>query len=84
MGPITHVAHTPVPHYPCIPLPTWGTGDMGHMGNEAHRGKVVQGVWGAEVWGIWAMRPTAGMGYRGMGNRVTGGMGYMGYGPHGQ
>ena len=22
----------------------WGTGDMGHMGNEAHRGKVVQGV----------------------------------------
>ena len=24
----------------------WGTGDMGHMDNEAHRGKVVQGVWG--------------------------------------
>ena len=24
----------------------WGTGDMGHMGNEPHRGKVVQGVWG--------------------------------------
>ena len=23
MGPIAHVAHTPVPHYPCIPLPTW-------------------------------------------------------------
>ena len=60
----------------------WGTGGMGHMANEAHRGKVVQGVWGTwaigtrgngvqEVWGIWAMRP-------------TGGMGYKGYGPHGQ
>ena len=39
------------------------------------------------VWGIWAMRPTQGMGYRGMGhmgNRGTGGMGYKGYGPHGQ
>ena len=23
----------------------WGTGGMGHMGNEAHRGKVVE-VWG--------------------------------------
>ena len=46
----------------------WGTGDMG---NEAHRGKVVQGVWGAEVWGIWAMRPTGGMGYRGMGHMVN-------------
>ena len=60
----------------------WGTGDMGHMGNEADRGKVIQGVWGAEVWGIWAMRPTGGMGYRGMGhmgNRGTGGMGYTGY-----
>ena len=30
------------------------------------------------------MRPTGGMGYRGMGNRGTGGMGYKGYGPHGQ
>ena len=49
---------------------------MGYMGN---------GVLG--VWGIWAMRPTGGMGYRGMGqmgNRGTGGMGYKGYGPHGQ
>ena len=39
------------------------------------------------VWGIWAMRPTGGMGYRGMnhmGNSSTGGMGYKGYGPHGQ
>ena len=35
---------------------------MGHMGNG------IQGVWG-----IWAMRPTGGYGYRGMG---TGGMGY--------
>ena len=43
---------------------------MGHMGNG------IQGVWG-----IWAMRPTGGYGYRGMG---TGGMGYKGYGPHGQ
>ena len=49
---------------------------MGHMGN---------GVLG--VWGIWAMSPTGGMGYRGMGhmgNRDTGGMGYKGYGPCGQ
>ena len=64
----------------------WGTGDMGHKGNEADRGKVIHGVWGAEVWGIWAMRPM-GMGHSGMGhmgNRGTGGMEYMGYGPHGQ
>ena len=57
------------------------------MGNEADRGKVIQVVWDAEVWCIWAMRPRGGMGYRGMGhmgNRGTGGMGYMGYGPHGQ
>ena len=24
----------------------WATGGMQHMANEAHRGKVVQGVWG--------------------------------------
>ena len=47
------------------------TGDMGHMGNEADRGKVIHGVWGAEVWGIWAMRPHRGYGAQG-------------YGPHGQ
>ena len=41
------------------------------MGNEADRGKGIHGVWGVEVWGIWAMRP-------------TGGMGAQGYGPHGQ
>ena len=51
----------------------WGTGGMGNMGNEAHRGKVVQGygaqaigtqgpMWhmgnGAYVpWALWAMRP---------------------------
>ena len=38
---------------------------------------------GMGVWGIWAMRPTGGMGYRGMGhmgNRGRGGMGYKGYG----
>ena len=40
------------------------------MGNEAQRG-----------YGVQAMRPRGGMGYRGMG---TGGMGYTGYGPHGQ
>ena len=48
------------------------------MGNEANRGKVIQGVWGVEVWGIWAMRPRGGMGYRGMGH-----MGNRGYGVHG-
>ena len=24
----------------------WGTGCVGHMASEAHRGKCVQGVWG--------------------------------------
>ena len=63
------------------------------MGNEANRGKVIQGVWGAEVWGIWAMRPRGGgMGYRGMGHMVnrshgqwgTWAKGLMGHGAHGQ
>ena len=52
---------------------------MGYIG---HRGNGVQ-----EVWGICAMRPTGGMGYRGMGhmgNRGTEGMAYKGYGPHWQ
>ena len=70
----------------------WGTGDMGHMGNEANRGKVIQGVWGAEVWGIWAMRPRGGMGYKGMGHRgygvhgvwATWSIGHMANGAHGQ
>ena len=47
---------------------------------------------GTGVWGIWAMRPTGGMGYRGMGhigNRATGvwgkrGMGHVANGIHGQ
>ena len=59
----------------------WGTRGMVHMGNGSH------GQWGTGVWGIWAMRPTGDMGYRGMGhmdNRGTGGMGYKGYGPYGQ
>ena len=54
---------------------------MGHIGNKSH------GQWGTGVWGIWAMRPTGGIGYRGMGhmgNRGTWGMGYKGYGPHGE
>ena len=38
---------------------------IGYIGNETHRGKVVQGAWGT-----WPIRPTGGMGYRG-----TGGMG---------
>ena len=36
------------------------------------------------VWGIRAMRPAGGYGYRGMGHMGTGGMGYKGYGPCGQ
>ena len=64
----------------------WGTGGMGHIGNGSH------GQWGTGVWGIWAMRPTGGIVYRGMGhmgNRGTRGMGYMGnrvqeYEPHGE
>ena len=69
---------------------------IGHMGNETHRGKEVQGVWGT-----WPIRPTGygvqgvwGMGYMGnrsqwvQGYRVqgvwgTGGMGYRGYGIQG-
>ena len=59
---------------------------MGHIGNRDIGGNGVQGVWG-----IWAIRPTGGMGYRGMGqmgNRGTGGwgtrgMGHMANGVHG-
>ena len=50
----------------------WATWTIGHMGN---------GVPG--LWGIWAMRPTWGMGYRGMGhmgNRGTGVWGTRGMG----
>ena len=64
----------------------WGTGGMGHIGNESH------GQWGTGVWGIWAMRPTGGIGYRGMGhmgNRahgvwVQGVWATWGKGAHGQ
>ena len=48
---------------------------MGHISNRETGGNGVQ-----RVWGIWAMRPTGGMGH--MGNRATGGMGYKGYGSH--
>ena len=55
----------------------WGTGGMGHIGNGSH------GQWGTGVWGIWAMRPTGGIGYRVMGYGVQGiwatwAMGYRG------
>ena len=49
-----------------------GNGAYGQCG---HRGK-----WGTGVWGTWAMRPTGGMGYRGMG---TWAIGYRGYGVQG-
>ena len=55
---------------------------MGHIGNR----DTGDNGWGTGVWGIWAMRPTGGMGYRGMshmGNSSIGGMGYKGHGPHG-
>ena len=58
----------------------WDTEGMGHIGNGSH------GQWGTGVWGIWAMRPTGGIGYRGMGhmgNRGTWGtrgMGHVGNG----
>ena len=60
---------------------------MGYIGHRDTGGNGVQ-----EVWGIWAMRPTGGMGYRGMGhmgNRGTGvwgtrGMGHIGNRSHGQ
>ena len=50
---------------------------MGPMGNVDMGGNGVQGVWS-----ISAMRPTGGMGSRGMGHMgisSTGGMGYKGY-----
>ena len=52
-----------------------------------HRGYGPHGQWGT---GVWAMRPTGGIGYRGMGhmgNRGTWGtrgMGHMGNGMHEQ
>ena len=62
----------------------WGTGDMRHMGNEAHRGM------GYRVWATWAIvaqgvSGTRGMGH--MGNRSHGqwgtwAMGPMGIGPY--
>ena len=69
----------------------WGLWAMGHRGYGPH------GQWGTGVWGIWAMRPTGGIGYRGMGhmgNRGTWaigahgvwgtrGMGHMGNGVQG-
>ena len=39
----------------------WGTGDMGHMGNEAHRGYGVQGM------GYMGNSSTGGIGYKGYG-----------------
>ena len=71
----------------------WGTGGMGYIGNGSH------GQWGTGVWGIWAMRPTGDIGYKGyeahVGNRGTWGngvqgvwatwaMGYMGNGVPGE
>ena len=46
---------------------------IGYIGNETHRGKVVQGIWVQGVWGTWPIRPTGGIGVWG-----TGGMGHMG------
>ena len=39
----------------------WGTGDMGHMGNEAHRGYGVQGM------GYMLNSGTGGIEYKGYG-----------------
>ena len=75
-GNSTHLTFFPRGGHASLAPPLDPPMGMGHMGN---------GVLG--VWGIWAMRPTGGMGYRGMGhmgNRGTGGMGYKGYGPHRQ
>ena len=32
----------------------WGTGDMGHMGNEPHRGKWYRGYGDTGANGVWA------------------------------
>ena len=42
---------------------TMGYRGMWYIGNETHRGKVVQGVWVQGVQGTWPIRPTGGMGY---------------------
>ena len=60
----------------------WSTRGMEQMDNGVH---VQWGQWVTGVWGTWAMRPTGGMGYRGMGhmgNTVQGvrGTGHMGNG----
>ena len=64
---------------------------MGHMGNETHRGKEVQWVWGTwpirptgygvqGVWGTWAIGHNGYRGYGVQGVWGTGGMGHMGNG----
>ena len=59
----------------------WGTG---HMCNDTHRGKVVQGVWvqgyGAHTWAMGHMGDVAQgtMGYRGIGYRRYGLQGVWG------
>ena len=57
------------------------------MGNEGKGGMGYKGYGPHWQWVTWAMGPTGGIGYRGMGhmgNRGTWGMGYKGYGSHGQ
>ena len=55
-----------------------GYRDIGHMANETHRGKGVQGVWGT-----WPKRPTKGMGSGVWGTWAIGHNGYRGYGVQG-
>ena len=65
----------------------WSTG-IGYIGNDTHRGKVVQEVWVQGVWCTWPIRPTGGMGTGVWGTGVLGTWaighnGYRGYGVQG-
>ena len=50
---------------------------MGHMANEVHRGKGVQGVWDTSAIGTQGQWGTGGMGH--MGNEAHRGYGVQGY-----
>ena len=55
----------------------WGTGDMGHISNEAHRGSGTGGM-GCGGMGHMGNEAHRGMGYRGMGHMGNSGTGDMG------
>ena len=63
-----------------------GTGDMGHMAIEAHRGMGyrVWATWAIAAQGVWGTRGMGHMGNRSHGQWGTWAMGPMGHGAYGQ